>query len=242
MPAKQSESSIYQAYLVRFWRDKPSGFWRVSLQSTTTEELRHFATIEALWVFLQTRRGQGYVLTHLGYTLSALADWQGAAAVLAQALAIRQESGERGLAIDTLAGCALVVLGHGEVVDALRSVDEVLAWLAAHGPAAVEFPIQVYLNCYKILRALGDHVPAGLERRQGDCGHDGIDAGRWLEISHHQILDKTFRREPLPLLTASRQIIEDERLFVAFRHILLQIGHGNGPLRRHPGCGSTRYA
>lgn len=55
MPTQQGESPTYQSYLVRLWRDKPSSPWRVSLQSTATEELRHFATVEELWGFLQTR-------------------------------------------------------------------------------------------------------------------------------------------------------------------------------------------
>jgi hypothetical protein len=41
MPTQQGESPTYQSYLVRLWRDKPSSPWRVSLQSTATEELRH---------------------------------------------------------------------------------------------------------------------------------------------------------------------------------------------------------
>jgi tetratricopeptide (TPR) repeat protein len=142
----------------------------------------HYQQALALHQALKTRRGQGYVLTHLGYTLIALADWQGAAAVLAQALTIRQEGGERGLAIDTLAGCALVALGRGEMVDALRYVDEILAWLTAHGPAAVEFPIQVYLICYKILRALGEHYQ----------NHDSLPRSKDFSLSPLQRKTKVF--------------------------------------------------
>ena len=55
MSTQQHESPIYQAYLVRFWRDNSRSPWRASLQSTATEELRHFATLDAYWSFLQTR-------------------------------------------------------------------------------------------------------------------------------------------------------------------------------------------
>ena len=55
MPIQRAESPIYQAYLMRLWRDNPNAPWRVTLQSTATEELRHFATLDALWTFLQPR-------------------------------------------------------------------------------------------------------------------------------------------------------------------------------------------
>ena len=55
MPTQRAESPIYQAYLVRFWRDNPRSPWRVMLQSTATEEVRHFATVDELWAFFQTQ-------------------------------------------------------------------------------------------------------------------------------------------------------------------------------------------
>jgi hypothetical protein len=45
----------YHSYLMRLWREGAQAPWRVSLQSTATEQLYHFATIEALFAFLAER-------------------------------------------------------------------------------------------------------------------------------------------------------------------------------------------
>jgi hypothetical protein len=47
--------SNYQAYLLRLWRDGAQTPWRASLQSTATERKYHFATLEALFAFLDRR-------------------------------------------------------------------------------------------------------------------------------------------------------------------------------------------
>lgn len=47
--------STYQSYLLRLWRDNPQAVWRASVQSTVTEEVRHFATIDDLWTFLMAQ-------------------------------------------------------------------------------------------------------------------------------------------------------------------------------------------
>jgi hypothetical protein len=59
MPPHRAESPIYQSYLVRFWRDNPRSPWRVVLQSTATEELHYFATVDELWAFVQARLDEG---------------------------------------------------------------------------------------------------------------------------------------------------------------------------------------
>lgn len=49
------DASTYQSYLLRLWRDTPQSVWRASLQSSATEEVRHFATVEELWAFLMAQ-------------------------------------------------------------------------------------------------------------------------------------------------------------------------------------------
>lgn len=53
----RQDDSTYQSYLLRLWRDTPQSVWRASVQSTATEELRHFATVEDLWAFLMAQMG-----------------------------------------------------------------------------------------------------------------------------------------------------------------------------------------
>ena len=45
----------YHSYLLRLWRDGAQGVWRASLQSTVTEQVYHFASMEALVSFLDAR-------------------------------------------------------------------------------------------------------------------------------------------------------------------------------------------
>ncbi|MEZ4713425.1 MAG: hypothetical protein R3A44_39930 [Caldilineaceae bacterium] len=47
------ESNNYRSYLVRLWRDTPPAPWRLSAQCIQTGEIRHFADLTALFVFLQ---------------------------------------------------------------------------------------------------------------------------------------------------------------------------------------------
>ena len=47
----------YMSYLFRLWRDSKSVPWRVSLESIATGERRLFASIEALFAFLEAETG-----------------------------------------------------------------------------------------------------------------------------------------------------------------------------------------
>jgi hypothetical protein len=46
------EHGNYRSYLLRLWRAAPRQPWRASLQSTATNEIRTFATVERLVAFL----------------------------------------------------------------------------------------------------------------------------------------------------------------------------------------------
>lgn len=49
---RDRDSDRYQVYLLRLWRDAPALPWRATLLLALTGEERHFATLEALFVFL----------------------------------------------------------------------------------------------------------------------------------------------------------------------------------------------
>jgi tetratricopeptide (TPR) repeat protein len=98
-------------------------------------------------------RGQGYVYTHLGYALIELEEPELAEEALQRGAALRRSGAEGGLLADSLAGLALAALLRAAPEDALPYVAEIQAWLAANGATGVEFPVQVYLVCYRVLRA-----------------------------------------------------------------------------------------
>lgn len=45
----------YRAYLVRMWRDSPQSSWRASAQSTQSGQVVRFATLQALFAFLEAQ-------------------------------------------------------------------------------------------------------------------------------------------------------------------------------------------
>lgn len=110
------------------------------------------------------RRGQGYSLTYLGHALLGLGELDTAADAYERAMNLRRELGQDGLAIDDLAGQARVALARGDLVTALQDVEEILDWIAGHGLESIEYPLQVYLTCYRVLQANAQQDPPSQER------------------------------------------------------------------------------
>jgi hypothetical protein len=55
MNIADQQHTNYQAYLLRLWREGTQTPWHASLQGTSSEEMYHFATVEALFAFLDGR-------------------------------------------------------------------------------------------------------------------------------------------------------------------------------------------
>ncbi len=45
----------YESYLLRLWRDAAQNVCHASLQSTATEQIYHFPSVEAMFAFLAAR-------------------------------------------------------------------------------------------------------------------------------------------------------------------------------------------
>lgn len=73
------------------------------------------------------------------------------------ALAGARQNNFSGYALEVLAGLAVVALAQGEPTQAQRLVSDVLAALDAEALAQANEPSRIYLNCYRVLRATGDH-------------------------------------------------------------------------------------
>lgn len=52
------EQQDYMSYLLRLWRDSKRVPWRVSLESIATGERRLFASMEALFTFLEAHTAE----------------------------------------------------------------------------------------------------------------------------------------------------------------------------------------
>lgn len=99
-------------------------------------------------------RGKAFVQTHLGLLLTNLEETEQASIYLYDALTLRSSNAEQ-LAVDTEAALAWLDMARGDTDFALERTREVTQWLADNGVAGVELPLQVYWQCFTILRLSG---------------------------------------------------------------------------------------
>jgi predicted ATPase/class 3 adenylate cyclase len=108
------------------------------------------------------RRGQGYSLTYLGHALLGLGELEAAARAYNEALQLRRELGQYSLLIDDLAGLARIAMAQGRSEQALEQVEDILTWIETYGSEGIEYPLQVYLTCYRVLTWAGEgDAPTG---------------------------------------------------------------------------------
>jgi len=148
------------------------------------------------------RRGEGYSLTYLGHALAELGELQAAARAYREALHLRREMGQSSLAIDDLAGLARIAMAQGDPQQALEHVREIMAWIETNGSEGIEYPLQVYMTCYRILDATGGNVPA--TRR---CHAILSKAHTALLEQASEIGDPTLRHKFLENVKANREIM-----------------------------------
>jgi hypothetical protein len=56
---------MYQAYLLRLWREHPGAAWRATLiDAARPEDRRHFASMDELLAFLLAQTDPATLLTH----------------------------------------------------------------------------------------------------------------------------------------------------------------------------------
>lgn len=89
------------------------------------------------------------------------------------ALRLRKEADQEATTLDDLAGLARIALAQNNPAQAVKYAREILAGLAAHGPDALEFPVWVYLTCYRAFNQAG----------QPESAHQALQNG-------HQLLQR----------------------------------------------------
>jgi DNA-binding SARP family transcriptional activator/predicted ATPase len=104
---------------------------------------------------INSPRGKAFVQTHLGLLLANQEEIEQAGIYLYDALAQRSNSGTRQDSVDTEAALAWLDMARGDVEFAVERVRELVAHLSEHGISGIELPLQVYWQCYSILRMAG---------------------------------------------------------------------------------------
>lgn len=103
------------------------------------------------------------------------------------------------LATEALAGLARVALAQGDPPRAQTQVEEILRYLEHGTMDGAEHPFQVYLTCYRVLRASQD------PRAQGILAT----AYRLLQERATKITDEELRRSFLESVAAHREIVRE---------------------------------
>lgn len=102
------------------------------------------------------RRRQGFALTVQGHALMQLGNLDAAADAYQQALVLRRALSEADLATEAMAGLATIALLQGEQTRAWEYADKIVLYLATSSLDGASDPFQVYLLCYRILKATAD--------------------------------------------------------------------------------------
>ena len=105
---------------------------------------------------INLRASEAYSKTIIGRALDGLGKAEEAITCFQEAITLRQEMRQPNLAAETQAGLASIYLSQREYAKALETVEEVLRYLDANTLYGVEEPFQVYLNCFRVLRANQD--------------------------------------------------------------------------------------
>jgi tetratricopeptide (TPR) repeat protein len=100
---------------------------------------------------------EGYALTWLGDSSARLGQLDDAVEYLQQALYLRQELEQEQLIVESRACLARVRLARGELVEAQREVDHILAHLdSGKGLEGTDAPFLIHLTCILVLQTTKD--------------------------------------------------------------------------------------
>ena len=146
------------------------------------------------------RHLKGYTQTYLGHTLADSGELQLATEAYQKAIKIRRKLGEEKLVMDDLAGLARVAMREGNNSQALRYVEEILAWIESNDVEGIEYPLQVYLTCYQVLQATLDGALARADTIL-------LTAHTMLQEQAAKIKDEALRRQFLQNVPFNREIM-----------------------------------
>lgn len=158
--------------------------------------LRHFNEAQQLNRDKGDRLNEGYSLNYLGNLSCELEDFEQARIYYQESLAIRQQLGPQHLVCEPLAGLALVSLNMGELDEAMTYVEQVWPHLEQPALSGVTDLLRVYLNCVRVLQAMGDGRFTSLLRK----------AHELLEEKSGRITNEVHRQAYLENISTNREL------------------------------------
>jgi len=166
---------------------------------SATDALEHCQAALRIVRDTNDRSGQASALTGLGSVLSTLGQLDEARKAYRDALALRRELSQHWEVSVVLAGLAHVAMAEGETEQALAHVEEILVYLETHTLECVAQPMEVYLACYRVLRANADP-------RADEVLEEGY---HFLQARAAKISDEEERRSFLENVAANRELVEE---------------------------------
>jgi hypothetical protein len=107
--------------------------------------------------------------------------------------------------MDDLAGLARVAMAQGQRDRALALIKDVLSWVEANGSGGIEYPLQVYLTCYRILLSTADGDASAMGRARAILSTAHAD----LLEQADRVRDPALRRSFLEGVAANREILAE---------------------------------
>jgi predicted ATPase len=146
--------------------------------------LRYFNEAQQLNRDNGDQLSEGYSLNYLGNLSCELGDFEQARLYYQGSLAIREQLGPQHLICEPLAGLALVSLDGGKLDEAMAYVEQIWPHIEQPTLAGVTDLPRVYLNCVRVLQAMGDGRSTSLLRK----AHELLDerSGRITNEVHRQ--------------------------------------------------------
>jgi tetratricopeptide (TPR) repeat protein len=157
--------------------------------------------LQALRITQETgnRSRQATMWMKLGHALLGLEQPEEATEAYRESLALRRELDQPNLATEPLAGLARVALAQGDLARAQACVEEILSHLETGTLHGTISPFEVYLTCYRVLKASQD--PRAQEIL--NTAHDRLQ--EWAA----RITDEGLRRSFLERVAAHREIVRE---------------------------------
>ena len=160
----------------------------------------HYRSALALAQETGNRAVEAYALAYLAALHAQTGDWDAARRDYQTAIEINTELKAAPAAVEATAGLARVALAQSQAAEALQHARACLAHIAAKGVEGIEFPFEVYLACYDVLRATGEQAEAERALAQ---------AHALLMRRADAISDPQLRESMLNNVAAHRRIIEE---------------------------------
>ena len=146
-----------------------------------------------------TRDAEAYALSYHAALQVYIGDLPAAARLYRQALVIRRELHATAAAVEDQAGLARVALAQENLPEARRYAQACLDYIDHSGVAGIEFPMQVYLTCYDVLRASGEQAA----RRVLGSAYD------LLQTRLSAISDPALRESMMENVTTNRRVLSE---------------------------------